>query len=370
MRITWSVLTCTVVAILLAADGVVAQPAAYQHKWDIEVHGGGMFATNPTDGTVILPDPGPPITPSIPQFGTSRVVPSWYFGDGAALLNQALSSLRFGSIVTPLDQILESRLVHRQAGASVGVRIARSIAPRFDAEFSIDYDFGALVLTSRSAAGIETTRASFATAWNVLFSGPSRGTQNVSSVATISDNRGRQILTTGTLLINLSKSTRLKPYVAVGAGVISRTDQSPEVALVGDYRFGLVLPPGLIPPFPPPQFRETDTVAVRSTTDTAPAGVFGGGLKVGVTDRWGVRVDVRDHVSRDKISTLLDATPASGLLAPGGVLILTADPRLQFSSFPDIPSNLSGTPIAGFQTFSASGIEHHIGVAVGLFWRF
>ncbi|PWT81163.1 MAG: hypothetical protein C5B57_11050 [Blastocatellia bacterium] len=371
MRDAWSVLTIAAVTVLLGTPTAVAQPAANQRKWDIEIHGGGMFAINPTDGTVGLPAPGPPITPVLgPPFGTSRIVPSWYFGDGASLLNQALTSLRFGSIVSPLDQVLQSRLVRRQSGASVGFRFGRSITPRFDAELSVDYDFGALALTSGSDSGIETSRASFATAWNVLTAGPSRGTANVSSVAAISDHRGRQVVTTGTLVINLSTSSSVKPYLVAGAGVISRTDGSPEATLVGDYRFGLVFPPGITPPVGPPTFHETDTVVVRSSTDTAPAGVFGGGLKVAVSNRWGVRIDVRDHVSRDKTTTLLDATPAAAALTPSGVLLLTLDPRLQFSTVPGVPTSLSGTPLAGFQTFSGSGVEHHINLAAGLFWRF
>src|SRR5262249_44910084 len=151
-----------------------------------------------------------------------------------------------------------------------------------------------------SVSGIETNRASFATAWNVLTAGPSRGTANISSVATISDHRGHQVVTAGALLINLSKSSRGKPYLALGARAISRSDGSPEAILVGDYRFGLVFPPGFTPPAPLPTFHETDTVVVRSSSDTAPAGVFGGGLKVAVNTRWGVRIDIRDHVSGDK----------------------------------------------------------------------
>src|SRR5262249_54402169 len=117
-------------------------------------------------------------------------------------------------------------------------------------------------------------------------------------------------------------------------------------------------------------FHETDTVVVRSSSDTAPTGVFGGGLKVAVNNRLGVRIDVRDHVSGDKTATLLDATPASVALTPPGVLLLTVDPRLQLSTVAGVPTNLSGTPLAAFQTFRGSGIEHHINLAVGFFLLF
>jgi len=45
-------------------------------------------------------------------------------------------------------------------------------------------------------------------------------------------------------------------------------------------------------------------------------------------------------------------------------------PPLQFSTVPGVPSNLSGAPISGFKTFTGTGIEHHVGVTAGLFWRF
>src|SRR5262249_60893373 len=108
--------------------------------------------------------------------------------------------------------------------------------------------------------------------------------------------RGHRAGPAGPPSTTLAKRRRDKPYLAVGAGVISRSDGSPEAILVGDYRFGLVFPPGFPPPAPLPTFHETDTVVVRSSSDTAPAGVFGCGLEVGVKLRLGVRIRDRDRI--------------------------------------------------------------------------
>ena len=49
--------------LLFLALFVVVTPAAGQGgKWEVEVHGGGMLATNPTGGTATLPAEGTPFT--------------------------------------------------------------------------------------------------------------------------------------------------------------------------------------------------------------------------------------------------------------------------------------------------------------------
>jgi opacity protein-like surface antigen len=297
-------------------------------------------------------------------------VPSWYFGDGAQLLGQVASSFRVGQIA-PLDSVLESPFVQRSSGGSLGIRVARSLTRRVDAEFSLDYHAGTLAITSVSAAGIEAARAGFVTAWNAVLSGPSRGTQSVSSVARIADRRGSQAVTAGALIINMRPAARLSPYVTVGAGFRSNRGGTPTAVLVGDYRFGLVLPPGVPVPAPLPQFHETDTVTVRPSVDHAVGAIVGGGVKYAVSDRWGVRFDVRDHIVGNTMSTTVDAEPASTVLTPNTLLTISIlnNPALQFSTNSTTPSSLS-SPLAGFTTFRGTGIDHHVSAAAGVFWRF
>jgi hypothetical protein len=354
--------------------GVVAgQSIAPQHKWEIELHSGETLASAPGNGTGALPGPGPTIAApfTIPSGASaSRLVSSWYFGDGASLLNQATLSIGRPGRITPLDPVLESPFVRRASGGDVGLRVERVLTDRLAAEFTFDYGLGTLALTSASVAGIEASRASFVPAWNAVLTLPSRGTQTVSSVATIADRRGRQIVTAATMLINVMPPARLTPYVALGAGMISNRDTPPGAVLVGDYQFSVVLPPGIPVPVPLPAFHETDTVTVRSKVDNAVTGIVGGGLKYALTERWGVRVDVRDHLNANTISTLVDATPATTALGPRSVLTLGTNPLLQFSTLPGVPSNLSGAPISGFKTFTGTGVDHHVDVTAGFFRRF
>ena len=359
---------------LLGTSVASGQAAAPQRAWDVEFHAGGMLSTNPTNGTTALPAPGPAITTF--SGAATRRVSSWYFGDGAALLNQALASIRVGGPLTSLDPVLESAFVRRRSGGSIGFRVERVLTPRLSAEFAVDDNFGSLALRGDSASGIEATRASFAPTWNRILNVPATGgTQTVSSAATVSNRQGRQLLTTGTLLISLNTAGRARFFAALGPAVIVTLGPSPTVTLVGDYQFSLagVTPP---PPLPLVGFHETDTVTVRSSVKNALAGVLGGGLKLALSDRWGLRVEVRDYVNRSTASTLTDATPIPAALATptsgvlSTVLMLSTNPALQFSTRSDVPSNLSGPIITGFKTFSGTGIESHLNITAGLFYRF
>ena len=373
MRCMGPVPGLTAAALWLGLGVAAGQPAAAQHKWEIEFHSGETLASAPEGGTGALPGPGPTIAPrfTIPTgFSASRVVSSWYFGDGAAQLNQAASSLHLAGHLTPLDPVLESPFVQRVAGGDVGLRVARVLTGRLAAEFTFDYSLGTLALTSTSVAGIEASRAGFVAAWNAVLAAPSRGTRTVSSVATISDRRGRQTVSAGTVLINVLSPRRLTPYAALGAGLISNLHTPPSAVLVGDYQFAIVLPPGSPARVALPAFHETDTVTVRSRVDNAVTGIFGGGLKYALTGRWGVRIDVRDRLNANTISTTIDATPSSAAPALRSILTIGTNPPLQFSTLPGVPSNLSGAPISGFKTFTGTGIEHHVDVTAGLCWRF
>ena len=48
-------------AIFIGGDMAAAQSQPVQHQWEIEVHGGGIWAAGGTDGTTALPPAGPSI---------------------------------------------------------------------------------------------------------------------------------------------------------------------------------------------------------------------------------------------------------------------------------------------------------------------
>jgi hypothetical protein len=109
-----------------------------ESKWEVEVHFGRISSTNSADGTVSLPQQGATFTTV--NGGTSRMVSSWYFGDGSALLNQvqALEPSLPGRI-TPLDPVLATPLAMWQSGIAFGARLSRTISSRMSAELTLDY---------------------------------------------------------------------------------------------------------------------------------------------------------------------------------------------------------------------------------------
>src|SRR5262249_22575631 len=110
---------CVVISIAAAATlGTPSRAASQDRTWEVEVHGGGVFSSTPRGGTTTLPSPGPSGTTPIQGFQPARLVSSWYFGDGALQLNQALASTRLASSVTPLDGVLQSGIAERGGGGA------------------------------------------------------------------------------------------------------------------------------------------------------------------------------------------------------------------------------------------------------------
>jgi hypothetical protein len=250
----------------------------------------------------------------VPGLPAARIVSSWYFGDGASQLNQAIASqlvlFRVTPSIVPLDAVLQGRFATRRPGPTFGLRVSRVLTPRFSAEFTLESVSNELAIESNSFTGLESSRLSFVNVWNGFFPGPVSPEQTVGSVATIEDHRGRQLATTGALLINLAEGRRLTPYAAVGAGVVTSGDENPAAQLVGRYHYTL---PPLPAPIPVPALviDETDTVSIRSAFDNRFAFVIGGGVKYSMNARFSLRLDVRDVMYGDSQRTELDATPST-----------------------------------------------------------
>src|SRR5260221_10582373 len=101
----------------------------------------------------------------------SRYASTWYFGDGAALLNQIAAGFIVIPVVarvTPLDPVLTRASIERRRGRSLGVRLSRRGTPRLRVEFSADSLAGTVNLTDAALNGIEATRPSFGPMWDGL----------------------------------------------------------------------------------------------------------------------------------------------------------------------------------------------------------
>ena len=250
-----------------------------------------------------------------------------------------------------------------QDGGSLGVRVSRDIMPRFAAEFSLDFVSAPLAVTSAATDGIQTTSDSFVAAFEGVLGGTSTG---VSSTYTIQDHDGRQLAVTGALNINLTTQGRFIPYVTFGAGNIWNKGDAPVAKLEGHYTFQFS--DGL-------PYDETDTVRIRhSTDDRVVAGVFGGGAKMFLTPRSGIRVDVRVHLSNNTVHTFLNANPdvvTHFSQEQAAFAFTTTDPSVRFSNSPltGVESSLGGPDIDNFETFTVSGVQSQVLVNVGYFWR-
>jgi hypothetical protein len=185
----------------------------------------------------------------------------------------------------------------------------------------------------------------------------------VTSVSALQHSDGRQFVTTGALRVALKTDTRIIPYVIAGAGVASDSGNAMSVSLVGDYRFDLA---GVLP------VHETDSVTLRYTSaDSGIVGVLGGGFKYALSPRVGWRLDARAQFVSNGINTTLDTKPVVSTLTPVGSAATLTSPGLQFGNDPSsgIRSNLTSPAIRGFQSLAA-GIQRHVSVTMGLFWRF
>jgi len=328
-------------------------------RWEVEGYGGFQNRAVST-GSAALPAAGAPITTSNPTF-PSRQTPSWFFGDGSALLNGAVGDLGLTSRITPLDGLLAS-LGFGDRGAAGGIRVRRSIGPRLSAELSIDVLAGSPVLTSAFRAGVESSRASFGTAFTGLFAtGPFAGA-TVSSTATTANGSGQQVVAAGSIRMPWASHFGLTPYLTVGVGLLARRGGLPSTTLVGNYQ---ALVASGVP------INETDRVIVRYSQSTSAVGVFGAGVRRPVSPRWGIDVDGRLLVGPQPVKALLDASPTVTPGAPAGFIESFTYPSIQFSNSSSTgrSSSLGGPALQGFTAFSG-GVNAHVLVTIGVYVRF
>lgn len=348
---------------------VGAAPAAAQSspKWEIEFHSGGFVPNNPTDGTSALPSAGVSFTTIAGR--PSRRVSSWFFGDGAKLLNEVAAAFPSGPSqrITPLDTVINAPLATRDSGFAFGFRVGRAINSRFTAEATVDYSPAKLELNREVERGVETTRGSFESTFTAMLTTAPITSRTITSRSDFDEGSGGQLFTTGTLNVALKTSGNVIPYLTGGAGILSNLGDRPEVTVEGNYRFQFL---GAFP------MNETDRVRFRvSLPDNVFVGVVGAGAKYVASPRWGMRVDGRVYLGSDKMETMVDATPTVSTTAPVAPAPLASNstPGIQFSNNPPgtgPQSNLTGDAVSDFKAFEGNGLKSHFTLTAGLFWRF
>ena len=356
-----SVLAATMIAWpALAAAQTPARAAARpaSSSWEIEGYGGLSVTRIPAAGSAALPPPGAPIVTSSP-LDPSRAVPSWTFGDGATILNAANEQLGVSSRLVPLDGAFGP--LRGATGGAFGLRVRRRLTRHLSAEVSLDALLGTAGDVNALASAMETTRASFVSAFQgLLATGPFT---NVAVDATTSRQSGaaRDLFFTAAGRWEFAAHGRFVPYVTAGAGVTTGAGTLPSIALTGHYKFQIVGVDGQLVPID-----ETDRVTLRYVRRTTAVGVFGGGVRRDLSRQWGVSADVRVFVGPNNTQLLLDATPTVARGSPAGFIESFTDPAVQFSNDPSTgrQSTLSGPALSGFTAFQGTGIATRVIVTI------
>jgi hypothetical protein len=356
----------------LAAAGVLAivspvwaQSNAAPRPWSVEIHGGLLVGQTPGGGVGVAEfAEGPPL---LTDGAPTRVVPSWYFGDGTRLFNQVNASFasQFGvqlPRLIELDPVLRSAAARRRGGGSFGVRVTRRLTPRVDLEFGFGVSQGRFDLTGDAEAAIEAVRASFETAFTAFFTTlmPQTNLRVTSEVQT-EENQVHQMLVSGGVIVHLTPRGRVGTYVSAGVGRVANGGSTAQVRLRGNYQFRFL---GQFP------YNESDAVTISfRDRDSAVAGLFGGGVTYGFGARHGIRGDARVQMSASRITTSVDAVVTRVNGTPGLSLPSASNPSIQFSNIGAINSSLSGR-LSELTTFTGDGVDTRVLVTVGYFVRF
>jgi hypothetical protein len=324
------------------------------HPWEIEFHGGAFFSTNSGTGQpFLLPTGTPFMTDAIVPEPTLQVS-SFMFGDGATLANLVAANVGGGPIV-PLDPVLARSLGRRDNGPSLGFRLGRDFGRWFNAEMNFDWSSTPVQIPDNLLAQIEATRASFGTFFIM--------STKEGAILDVKRSAGSQLFYTGVLNVNLKPEGKVIPYVSFGGGAVTDVGPKPHAGIFGQYSFtpGATLQQG------------TDLVNLEAgdKNRTHWVAVLGFGVKYYATPRWGLRLDLRDHVTSNSLDTFLSANPFVETVTPGEVASFTTNPSIQFSNDPSLAqSSLSGPAINRIRTFKSNGIDNQLNMSVGVMYRF
>lgn len=343
----------------IAAD---AQSTTGAKRWEVEFYGGVSAAKAPETGTTALPPPGAPISTSSPIFPSRQVV-SWFFGDGATLLNDVNASFLLTPRVTPLDSAFASPGFDAGARGAFGVRLRRALTPRVSAELGFDTAPARAELPDALDEAAESTRASFESAFGALLStGPFTNVSVAATRQTTSGSR-RDFTATAALNVDVTPLGSFVPYLTAGAGVASASGDSPAMSLEGRYRFNVLNQIAI---------EEIDRVTVLVERDRTFVAVAGGGVRRDLSQRWRLRIDGRVFIGPGGQRMLLDAAPSVTSGTPAGYIESFTHPSVQFSNNASTgrQSSLSAAPIQRFSIFESDGLATRVLVTVGLAARF
>jgi hypothetical protein len=356
-------IAATALLLIALPAGAAAQAAG---GWELSLYGGVAATRSPADGAVALPPPGPPIATSNPTFSARRT-PSWFFGDGAAMLNAASELFGLEARLTPLDPVFTRFARGSRVAASGGARLRRGVTPRWAVEAAVDIAASPSAISSGVRDAVEATRASFEPVFRELFATGPLADVDVDAAATTSGGVAVAMTATGALQWRFpGGGGALMPYLTAGGGLTSGLGDGASATLDGRYRFAIVDPARPADPAVP--IDERDVVTVRAAHGRRWVGVAGGGFRRDGSGTWSFEADVRVLVGRSADRVSIDATAVSAAGTPAGSIETGGTPSLQFSNSPSTgrSSSLGGPALQDFGVLVRDGFELRVLLTFGI----
>lgn len=368
--VAWGSFSATLRAQAAVANDTVtasAQPARppTPPKWQLSIRIGGDRLNQPTSGAATLPPQG--IPENVAMDVSSRQVPSWFFGDGAALLNAVLTERHVSTPFVPIDSAVTTAGISRSNGPAFGLTLSRAVSQRYRVEVSLDGAQIAPIFTAAALGALETSRASFVSTWQSILKPAAFSQQSVSATNAVEEGSRLEWLVTGAVDITLRSKPHSTWYATLGGGLAADTGRGPTATLSGQYAFQFPFGPTLVP------YAQSDTVTIVSARSRRPVGLLGGGWTHDLTKRLGVQADLRVGLGSNGVKTMVSATPKETLaFTPiDFILLLSLNPSVVLvSNQRFLNSTLSGPPLASFTTFSGGGLQVQTQLTAGFFLRF
>lgn len=351
------------------ATAVFAQtpPASsFVPTWDLTIYAGGSSGAAGSSGIGALPDVKGNIT--FPT-ATSRIVPSWYFGDGALLFAQANANLALStSSLVSLDDVLTTASARRQGGPVLGARIGGPVTRRVRLEFGVDWALTSTALSDAARAGIEASSERFTLAWQAL---QRVVNASASSVATFDTSSSRQLTLDTGVAVDVVRVAGGTLFVVAGAGIAMTTGDPAGASLTGNYRFTSGSR----------TLDETDAVRIRVHSDgRAPVWILGGRYERDLSARLAIRGDAAWRFTAHELALTVDADPSRVTnpnalpsivaLGAGTVPGSGSTAIVLFQDSPTVPIASLDASLDSFQTFRGDGYMSSLVVTAGLVVRF
>ena len=320
-RLRWF-LPLVAVAVAAPVSAQTSAPRPADTRWEFEVAGGLSLGRITNGGRLDPPGPGVPIDTSSPVFPSWRV-PSWFFGDGAAFLNNVAEEFGVSSRVTPLDPRLRPGGLNDAGAPAIGLRVRRGLGQTYSLEFAMDVLAKTTRIDDALLDDFAVTRQSFEETLRAILPPALFTGFETSGTASADAGSSREIAFTAAVNSRTRPFGRFVPYATAGGGVILQTGDLPSATLTARYRFRIQ---DAVP------IDETDSLTVRYRQRTAIVLLFGGGVRRELSARMGFVIDARVLTGPNTTTVRAQASPTMVTGTPAGFTESFTYPNLQFSN--------------------------------------